>query len=921
MLCSAEAGIRGAIVAQAASTYLGEQRRRSTRIEQTLPIIIRGTDLLGQPFEERTSTQSLSFHGCRYASKHHLPKNTWITIEVPAEQRQREQLNARARVTWIQRPRTLRELFQVGVELEMGSNVWGVALPPVDWVSSSIEGMETANVGSATHPGADVTEKVVSAMEVVPQGGPLASYLGDLLASSAHQSSPGGAEQVTELKIEESPLLRELRHQFEFQAQKAVEKAREVAEQVVDERATNLRGELHNQLSQEHRATAEAFYEKWRQEFEGRESIARERISSDLTQRLIAQVAQVKQEVHENLNASWGDAIERTRAALLEWERRKGDLHGEVRTVSEEVASQAERRFEEQLSQQLDQIRKELGSRAEHQIALEQGNAVEMLAIRERVRQHLQEEMIRAQTQWNDLLESSIDSAAQRLVGRVTDSSQQILQAAEQKVAARVADLQQDSGLSIETARAALDEVKSALDQEIARTKTSLTEIENAATHFSEYSRQLEAASQDSLNELRQRLESNVVSQLAELDRRAAELQKRSMECAESRLTEMSKQRVEQTAGEVDARIAPVLEKAAEATRQLSVREEQARELLHIHRERLRQASAHVQQEATENMSSMLTRLQSDFELAGKQVSAKWVEDLHANTARITEEASMGLAKACEDQLQRSFSRLDVRMEGSVNDVRKSIDEVAAEATENYRTHLEKVEASQLRTTGERLEALSRNQVDAAKNQFEQAAEGVARTFGQVIQAAADKVTEQAVAESDARTEQERKRLEDAAEQVLHSLQARAQTSFSHFQEQLAMTTERNLTQSNQSLASQLGATLDVFREQGKTQLAEWSAKQEGLGAEGLERHEDRLRSAGNSWLDATVNQLDALNQKRMDSLIRGAEDAMRKACIDVFDGLAQAMKEKLLGTFTESRNAPAPPSGEDKSLERRASA
>ena len=135
------------------------------------------------------------------------------------------------------------------------------------------------------------------------------------------------------------------------------------------------------------------------------------------------------------------------------------------------------------------------------------------------------------------------------------------------------------------------------------------------------------------------------------------------------------------------------------------------------------------------------------------------------------------------------------------------------------------------------------------------------------------------------------------------------------------MTAERNLALSNQSLASQLGATLDVFREQGKTQLAEWSAKQEGFGAEELERHGQRLRSAGSSWLDATVGQLDSLNQKRMDSLVRGAEDAMRKACVDVFDGVAQAMKEKLLGSFSESRSASTPLPGEDQSLEQHASA
>lgn len=920
MLCSGKAGIRGAIVAQAASTYLGEQRRRSTRIEQTQPIIIRGTDLLGQPFEERTSTQSLSFHGCRYASKHHLPKNTWITIEVPAGQRQSEQLNTRARVTWIQRPRTLRELFQVGVELETGSNVWGVALPPADWVSSSIEGMETADVNSATHTDAEVKEKDAGAMEAATQEGPLDSYLENSLASSARQSPRGSAEQATVLHIEESPLLRELRHQFESQAHKAAEKAREVAEQVVDERTASLRGELHNQLNQEHRATAEAFYEKWRQEFEGRESAAREQISSELMQRLAAQVAQVRQDAHENLSTSWGDAMERTHAALSEWEHRTEVLRGEMRTVSEEVSGQADQRLEEKVSQQLDEIRRELGSRAEHQIALEQGNA-EMLGIRDSVREHLQEEMARAQKQWNELLESSIDSAAQRLAGRVTDSSQQILQAAEQKLAARVADLQQDSGLSIEAARAALDEVKSALDKEITCTKTSLKEIENAATHFSEHSRQLEAASQDSLNELRQRLESNVALQVAELDRRAAELHKHSIERIESQLAEMSKRKTEQTAGEINARITPVLERAVEVTRQLSAREEQAEELLHIHRERLRQASAQAQREATESVSSTLASLQSNLEVAEREASAKCKAELNANAARAAEEASAEFAKSCEDRLQRAFLRLDARVEDSLNDVGKSIDEVTAEATEKYRTHVGKIEEFQLKTTGQHLEALSQKQVEAAKNQFEETAEGVARTFGQVIQAAADDAAEHAVVESNVRSEQERKRLEDAAEHILHSLQARAQTSFSHFQEQLAVTAERNLAQSNENLASQLSATLDVFREQGKAQLAEWSAQQEGLGVEELERHEDRLRSAGNSWLDATVSQLDALNQKRVDSLVRGAEDAMRKACVDVFDGLARAMKEKLLGTFSEARNASAPPPGEDNSLERRASA
>src|ERR1019366_1724203 len=41
--------------------------------------------------------------------------------------------SVRARVTWIQRPRTVRELFQIGVELEVPGNIWSIAFPPADW--------------------------------------------------------------------------------------------------------------------------------------------------------------------------------------------------------------------------------------------------------------------------------------------------------------------------------------------------------------------------------------------------------------------------------------------------------------------------------------------------------------------------------------------------------------------------------------------------------------------------------------------------------------------------------------------------------------------------------------------------------------------------------------------------------------------
>ena len=66
----------------------------------------------GRPFQERTSTLIINCHGCRYQSKHYVLKNMWVTLEVPHTEPGQEPRIRRARVTWIQRPRTVRELFQ-----------------------------------------------------------------------------------------------------------------------------------------------------------------------------------------------------------------------------------------------------------------------------------------------------------------------------------------------------------------------------------------------------------------------------------------------------------------------------------------------------------------------------------------------------------------------------------------------------------------------------------------------------------------------------------------------------------------------------------------------------------------------------------------------------------------------------------------
>ena len=111
----------------------GTQKRRSTRIVQAVPISVSGVDALGQPFKERTTTVMVNCHGCKYQSKHYVPKNSTIVLEIPRPEPSHPPRTMQGRVVWVQRPRAVRELFQIGLEFETSGNVWGIAFPPEDW--------------------------------------------------------------------------------------------------------------------------------------------------------------------------------------------------------------------------------------------------------------------------------------------------------------------------------------------------------------------------------------------------------------------------------------------------------------------------------------------------------------------------------------------------------------------------------------------------------------------------------------------------------------------------------------------------------------------------------------------------------------------------------------------------------------------
>ena len=122
-------------LAKTPDNFVREEARRSTRIERSVPMIVFGQNRMGEPFVERTVSTSINLHGCRYPSRHDYGVGAWVTLQVVGLNVEPKPPAVRARVKSIHMSQSARELQQVGVELENPGNVWGITVPPQDWLA------------------------------------------------------------------------------------------------------------------------------------------------------------------------------------------------------------------------------------------------------------------------------------------------------------------------------------------------------------------------------------------------------------------------------------------------------------------------------------------------------------------------------------------------------------------------------------------------------------------------------------------------------------------------------------------------------------------------------------------------------------------------------------------------------------------
>ena len=205
--------------------------RRSTRIVKSVPLLVLGQNQAGEPFMERTVSVTLSMHGCRYPSRHDYGVGTWVTLQPVGLLNSAEKpATVRALVRSVHPPGSLRELQQVGVELETPANVWGIASPPPDWLSARETNTSSAPLAAVIAPTQESPTEKVAHGEILTKPEPKLAEVASFPSPSPDAPRPPvsrvtEAPQPPRVVVTPDQLISALHGKLQEEAEKAVQAA------------------------------------------------------------------------------------------------------------------------------------------------------------------------------------------------------------------------------------------------------------------------------------------------------------------------------------------------------------------------------------------------------------------------------------------------------------------------------------------------------------------------------------------------------------------------------------------------------------------------------------------------------------------------------------------------------------------------
>jgi hypothetical protein len=849
------------------------RKRRSTRIVQAVPLQVSGVDALGRPFAERTSTLIINCHGCRYQSKHYVLKNMWVNLEVPHPEQGHAPRRVRGKVAWIQRPRTVRQLFQVALELEDPGNAWGIAFPPDDWFAFPEESKFASNPASPTDlpPGAGIpalseaplpiveAEPGVAApdnLRVFPAPASatdaslqLARQVARLLAEAKQQISAAAKEAASQAVASE----------HRMNAQDWEQKYAAFREDLARETAHAI-GNIQEETAVQARTAQAAAADSIKNELPRWLAPQLEQLTHELTAQL-AREGTIQREQHEKQLATAQETLQ-TLCSQAE------EAAAKLRTHAEQVETEAAARLEATKQQGEEEAR-----RREDALAAERDSFAAAL---NEIQQQMSASFAEAQNSLHEQMAQQLGTTRQQAAAALQEHAQTLRQ-----------ELQKESETQSSSVTQSLAEKTQQLEETLARANQATERLE-------QYASRIETVQQQAISGFQSQLDDVLSLHRNELHRQSDNLFDEIHARIRSSFETANSEALQKFEQHVESMVQPHITRTEEAVHRLAGGRSLLDAAMTMQQDRIRSSADEAFAESLARFRENLGSVESLLNESAQGITGRHMEELETKAVDLKHHTMEELFKSAEWYEKKAQTQLQNTTEKLAEQVGSNLRDKAGEISGVFACELSDASRNYVEQTHRQMEGTVRDAFERVRLLFAEAADTTAAAFTDEIQRNARQELEGFVELMQKTVEQSRERLDAAREELNYKVTMQQEDFLRRFQSGMSDSLNRGLEESNARVQGELASLWDSWKKMNEAHQAEIRGGFHKMGDEAVAEFRGRLENISNSWMVATVTTLNHQSRDVIAQIAAAAEERLREASAEVFARFGDILREKL---------------------------
>jgi hypothetical protein len=887
-----------------ASTEL--RKRRSTRIVQAVPLVVTGVDALGRPFVERTSSLIINCHGCRYQSKHYVLKNMWVTMEIPHQESGQPPRTVRGRVAWIQRPRTVRQLFQVALELEVSGNVWGIAFPPEDWV------------------GFPELAQAVTKLDAAPETLPLPPAVAEKdAASHLGEAEPLPAAGADNLRVFPSPasttdaslqlarqvarLVADAKQQIQAAAREAASRAvsseRRLSFEQWEQKFAAGRAEIANETTH----AIERFQQAADEHSRMAHAAAAEALRTELPRWMAPQLQQLTRDLAASLSEEGAAQrnehaqqmerrAETLRSVCREAEETAARLKGQSERSDEQIIARAEsaaRALEETAKQ------REETATAEREALRAAANEIQQqvtaaLSSVESSNGQLALDLEAAQARWRAAIESTLAEAQDRAAGGLNEHARRLMTELQDEMARHAMAAHESATSAATEAEQRISALRDTVEEQTQRLESALARAGEASQQLEQHSGQLANVQQQALAGFQEQIEKVFTPGHEEMQRRSEAILEEINAKILATFEEASRQAVAQFDRQVAEIVQPHVTLAEEAVHRLAGGRSLLDAALTLQQDRIRNSADEAFAESLARFRENLGGVEQILEESSQTITRYNLTELEGKASDLKHQMVEELLKSAEWYEKKAHTQIQNLTERTMEHAENQLREKAGEISSVFASELDHRSRNFVGHAQTQIEEVVRDSFERARALFAEAADTTAAAFTDEIQRTGRQGLEGF--NEGVRRSADAGRLQlDAARMELAQKTTSEQEDFlRRFQSSMGGALEAGVAEAQKKVSEGFGSLLDSWKATTIAHQQEMQSIYGRIGEQAAEQYKNRLENVSNQWMLATVASLDHQSREMISGIAATAEEKLREACAQVFAGVGESLRERL---------------------------